>query len=623
MTKTEQRISKPWSRIGDVLLYALGQLRTVKKPYPGIMHLLIFWGVFIQVIGTAIKIMQMGLFVPFTWPLFSQGVYFGYELIMDLAGAAILLGVVMALFRRLAIRPSYLETSWDDIYALVLLAFIPLVGFVTEGLRIFAWDPAWANWSPIGNWVAALLRNTALTHTQATGIHPFMFIFHIGLGLLITASIPFTKMRHMIFTPIHIFMKSDRPAGELETIKDIMDAEILGASTINEFSSLDLLSFDACLQCGRCEEVCPATNSGLVYSPRTLLLMLRDNMASVLITPEKDSKNELPTDLLEEEFLWSCTTCGHCLDVCPAFIRPPEQVIDIRRSQVLMTGEVPQTVGETLRNFERQGNPWGMPGQNRMSWAEGLDVRVLSPGEEVEILYFVGCAGAFDDRNKKVTRAFIEILNKLKVDYGILGDAEGCCGETSRRMGNEYLFQVAAEDNIGTFSEIRFQKIITLCPHGLNTLKNEYPAFGGNFEVQHAVEFLAELLPDLQFQVSNNKDLGRLTFHDSCYLGRYNGIYDQPRDLLKQANLTPLEMEAARKDSFCCGGGGGAMWLETAADTRINQHRLQHAMDINADTISTACPYCLIMFDDALRSKGLADEIEVLDIIEILNQSLV
>jgi len=243
--------------------------------------------------------------------------------------------------------------------------------------------------------------------------------------------------------------------------------------------------------------------------------------------------------LLEEEFLWSCTTCGHCLDVCPAFIRPPEQVIDLRRAQVLMTGDVPQTVGETLRNFERQGNPWGMPAQNRMSWAEGLDVKVLSPGDKVDVLYFIGCAGAFDDRNKKVTRAFVEILNKLKVDYGILGDAEMCCGETSRRMGNEYLFQVAAEENIGVLSEIDFQKIVTLCPHGLNTLKNEYPAFGGKFQVQHGVEFLADLLPGIQFQGSINKDLGRLTFHDSCYLGRYNDIYTQPRDLLEKANLSP------------------------------------------------------------------------------------
>ena len=623
MTTTEQRISKPWSRIGDVLLYALGQLRTIKKIYPGIMHLMIFWGVIIQLIGTAIKIMQMGLFVPFTWPLFSEGFYFAYELIMDLAGAAILIGVIMALVRRLAIRPDYMENSWDDIYALILLACIPLVGFLTEGIRILVWDPAWASWAPIGNWVAILLRLTALSPAVANLIHSYIFILHVGLGLLLAASIPFTKMRHMIFTPIHIFMKSDRPSGELETIPDIMDVEVLGTSTIDEFSSLSLLAFDSCLQCGRCEEVCPATNSGLAYSPRTLLLMLRENMASVLISPDKDSKNEFQSQLLEEEFLWSCTTCGHCLDVCPAFIRPPEQVIDIRRAQVLMTGDVPQTVGETLRNFERQGNPWGMPAQNRMSWADGLDVKVLSPGDKVDVLYFVGCAGAFDDRNIKVTRAFIEILNKLKVDYGILGDAEMCCGETARRMGNEYLFQVAAEENIGVFSEIQFQKIITLCPHGLNTMKNEYPAFGGDFQVQHAVEFLSELLPELKFQGSDNKDLGRLTFHDSCYLGRYNNIYDQPRELLKKANHSPLEMKNSRAESFCCGGGGGAMWLETAADTRINQHRLQQALDIQADTITTACPYCLIMFDDALRSKGLTDEIQVLDIIEILNQSLV
>jgi len=623
MTTTEQRISKPWSRLGDVLLYALGQFRTIKKIYPGIMHLMIFWGVIIQLIGTAIKIMQMGLFVPFTWPLFSKGVYLGYELIMDLAGAAILVGVIMALVRRLAIRPKFMENSWDDIYALILLACIPLVGFFTEGLRILIWDPTWANWSPIGNWVAILLRKMALSPSGANTIHSYIFILHVGLGLLLAASIPFTKMRHMIFTPFHIFMKSDRSAGELETIPDIMDAEVLGTSTVNEFSSLSLLAFDSCLQCGRCEEVCPATNSGLTYSPRKLLLMLRDNMASVLISPQKDSKNEFQSQLLEEEFLWSCTTCGHCLDVCPAFIRPPEQVIDIRRAQVLMTGEVPQTVGETLRNFERQGNPWGMPAQNRMSWADGLDVRVLSPGDKVDVLYFIGCAGAFDDRNQKVTRAFIEILNKLKVDYGILGDAEMCCGETARRMGNEYLFQVAAEENIAVFSEIQFKKIITLCPHGLNTLKNEYPSFGGDFQVQHAVEFLAELLPGLQFQGSGSQELGRLTFHDSCYLGRYNKIYSQPRDLLNKANLTPLEMKAAKQESFCCGGGGGAMWLETAADTRINHHRLQQALDLKADTITTACPYCLIMFDDALRSKGLAEDIKVFDIVEILNQTLV
>jgi Fe-S oxidoreductase len=481
-------------------------------------------------------------------------------------------------------------------------------------------DPVWSGWSPIGNWAAGIWGN--LTIAQAEVIHPYLFWAHSGIALVLTASLPFTKLRHIFFTPTNIFFKTRREAGQLKSIPDLMNAEVLGATEVQEFSSCDLLAFDACLQCGRCEEVCPATASGMAYSPRTLLLMLRENMAEGLLSGDKNADTSLNPDLLEEEYLWACTTCGHCLDVCPAFIRPPEQVIDIRRAQVLMTGEVPQTVGETLRNFERQGNPWGMPGQNRMAWADGLDVKVLAAGDEVEVLYYVGCAGAFDDRNIQVTRAFIEILNKLKIDYGVLGEAELCCGETARRMGNEYLFQVAAEENVALFSQYKFKKIVTLCPHGLNTMRHEYPEFGGAYEVQHAAEFLADHLAALQFKAGDQGKVGRLTFHDSCYLGRYNQIYDQPRQLLRKAHHTPLEMKAARKDSFCCGGGGGAMWLETAADTRINQERLAQAMEVNPDTIVTSCPFCMIMFDDALRSKGMTDQVQVLDLIELLNQSL-
>jgi Fe-S oxidoreductase/nitrate reductase gamma subunit len=622
MTTTEKRITKPWSRLGNTLLYAFGQVRTVKKAYPGLMHLLIFWGVFIQLIGTAIKIMQMGLFVPFTWPLFSEGVHLGYELIMDLAGAAILLGVILALIRRLIIRPEFMENSWDDYYALLLLALIPLVGFFTEGLRLYAWQSEWASWAPIGNWVAGILERTSLSLTLVSQIHPYFFWFHVGLGLLLAASIPFTKLRHIIFTPLNIFFQPDRAKGELEKIEDIMESEQLGATAIHEFSSTNLLSFDACLQCGRCEEVCPATISGLSYSPRSLLLMLRDIMAESLLIPQSGLSPELSPHLLKEEFLWSCTTCGHCLDVCPAFIRPPEQVIEIRRAQVLMTGDVPATVGETLRNFERQGNPWGMPAQNRMGWAEGLNVPVLNPGDQVDVLYYVGCAGSFDDRNKRVTRAFIEVLNKLGVDYGVLGDAEMCCGETARRMGNEYLFQVAAEENIALFSQYNFKRIVTLCPHGLNTLRNEYPRFGGSYQVYHASEFLASELENLKLKSHADANLGRITFHDSCYLGRYHNVYTQPREVLTHLKLIPVEMKSSRENSFCCGGGGGAMWLETAADTRINQQRLNQALEVQADTITTACPYCLIMFDDALRSRGLTESVQVFDLVEILNSAI-
>jgi Fe-S oxidoreductase/nitrate reductase gamma subunit len=621
MTTTEARLTKPWSRLGDVLIYAFGQIRTVKKLYPGIAHLLIFWGVLIQLIGTAIKIMQMGLFVPFTWPLFSEGVYFAYELVMDLAGAAILMGVILALIRRLIIRPGYLKNAWDDYYALILLALIPIVGFFTESLRLYVLQPTWGSWAPIGSWLAGLLGSTGLSKAQADLIHPYLFWIHVGLGLVLAASLPFTKLRHLVYTPLNIFFKTSRPEGELEGINDIMNAEVLGASAINEFPSLDLLAFDACLQCGRCEEVCPATSSGLDYSPRVLLEVLRETMANSLLAPQPGTNGKLDPKLLKEEFLWSCTTCGHCLDVCPAFIRPPEEVIEVRRAQVLMTGEVPQTIGETLRNFERQGNPWGMPRQNRMGWAEGLDLKVLKPGDEVDVLYFVGCAGSFDDRNKKVSRAFISILNKLGVDYGVLGEAEACCGETARRMGNEYLFQTAAEENISLLANYKFNRIVTLCPHGMNTLKNEYPAYGGSYQVLHGVEFLAEVLAENGLRPLQG-DFGKLTFHDSCYLGRYNHVYTQPRTLLSQAGLVPLEMRSSRANSFCCGGGGGSMWLETAADKRINQKRLQQALDLKADTITTSCPYCLIMFDDALRSKGLTEQVKVLDLMEILDQAL-
>ncbi len=345
-------------------------------------------------------------------------------------------------------------------------------------------------------------------------------------------------------------------------------------------------------------------------------------MAESLLLSLDGANGNLNPEILKDEFLWSCTTCGHCLDVCPAFIRPPEQVMDIRRAQVLMTGDVPATVGETLRNFERQGNPWGMPGQNRMKWADGLNVRVLNPGDQVDVLYYIGCAGSFDDRNQKVTRAFIEVLNKLGVDYGILGDAEMCCGETTRRMGNEYLFQVAAEENIKLFAEYTFNTLVTLCPHGLNTFRDEYPRYGGNFKVLHASEFLADRLHEMDLNPTEKNKYGKLTFHDSCYLGRYHDVYAQPRKILSQIDLKPVEMKSNRENSFCCGGGGGAMWLETSAETRINQNRLNHALEIEADTITTACPYCLIMFDDALRTKGLTENVQVLDLVEILNASL-
>lgn len=623
MTTSPNESSKIWPRVQDLIVYAIGQVRTLHKLYPGIMHTLIFWGVIIQVLGTALKMMQMGLFVPFTLPLLPDNGYFAYELVMDLAGVAIILGVIMAAFRRTVLQPSYIETSWDDTYALALLFLMPSVGFINEGLRMLSFDPAWGGWAPVGQLMANGLQGLGVTPQTADLIHPYIFWSHVGLGLTFFASIPFTKLRHLVATPIHIFFKTDRDLGEVETIPDLMEAEVLGTTQVQDFHSVDLLSFDACLQCGRCEEVCPATISGMPYSPRTLLLSLRENMASSLVSPNGNPSNGLPAELLAEETLWACTTCGACLDACPAFIRPPERVIDIRRAQVLMTGEMPSSVGETLRNYERQGNPWGMPPGDRMKWAEGLDIPILSPGDQVDVLYFVGCAAAYDDHNQKSARAFIRILNKLGIDYGILGPNELCCGETARRMGNEYLFQVFAEDNIAALDEIEFNRIVTQCPHGYNTLKHEYPRFGGDYQVLHTVEFLAEYDKELgNLAGKNGQSFGTLTYHDSCYLGRYNAVYDQPREVLGSVHLHSAEMGRTKENSFCCGGGGGGMWVETDAETRINHERLLDIQAIQADTVATACPFCTIMLEDAIRSKGLTEEIQVLDIAEILDRQL-
>ena len=356
----------------------------------------------------------------------------------------------------------------------------------------------------------------------------------------------------------------------------------------------------------------------MAYSPRTLIQSLRNVFAGELINTNGNGHIDLSEEYLKED-LWGCTTCGACLTRCPAFINPPEQVVELRRSQVLMTGQMSKQVGDTLRNFDRQGNPWGMPPEDRLKWADGLDVRQLAPGDQVDILLYMGCAAAYDDRNKKVSQAFVNLLNKAEVDFGVLGIDEMCCGETARRMGHEYIFQVFAEQNIEIFNTIKFNRIVTQCPHCFNTLKNEYPQMGGEYEILHYSEFLNEIAIKLGVTTSNGAE-SKLAYHDSCYLGRYNNIFDSPRDLLDLAISNRIELERHGENSFCCGAGGGGMWVETDPDTRINQNRLQQALDSGADTIATACPYCLIMFEDAVRSRGVGDDIKIVDIAEVLNK---
>jgi heterodisulfide reductase subunit C len=363
----------------------------------------------------------MVLFLPWViaWP--RSGWYLVYELVMDLAGVMILIGVGMAAFRRYLLRPRTLETNWDDGYALLMLTLIVLIGFSNEATRILATSPAWAAWSPVGNWLAGLLGAAGVSSIQAAAWHDALVYLHVVLAVALVASLPFTKMRHLLNAPLNILTRSTRLAGVLEKIEDIETTELLGVGKVSEFSSHQLLSFDACVRCGRCEEACPANFSGMAYSPRELIQTLRTAMQQELVSGNGvQAHGELLGTFLPEDYAWQCTTCGACLEKCPIFINPVDEIIDLRRYQVLTTGQMPKSVGDTMRNMERQGNPWGMPPEDRMAWAEGLEVRELAPGDQTDVLFFTGCAAAFDERNKKVARAFVRLMTKAHVDFAVL-----------------------------------------------------------------------------------------------------------------------------------------------------------------------------------------------------------
>jgi Fe-S oxidoreductase/nitrate reductase gamma subunit len=608
-----------WSGTRDFFVQILGQGRLLKRIYPGVMHFLIFWGMIVLFTNHFTTLQQMPLFFPFEFTFPRENLYLAFELGGDIAGLAVLLGLLMAIFRRLVLRPDYLKTSGEDYFVLIFLTFVPILGYFNEAVRLVAVSPEWENWSFVGNWLADILRGWGMTPEIATAWHGYMLLIHVGFGLTAMVVVPLTKLRHIVFSPWNILVRSRRKAGVLETIEDIENAEILGAGEIGEFNTKNLLSFDACTNCGRCESVCPATISGSSYSPRDLIQTLHAAIQHTLVKPSKENGSHPNVDFYTETNLWGCTTCGHCIAVCPVFINPVDQVVELRRNQILTTGQMPKSIGDTLRNMERQGNPWGMPPQERARWTEGLNVPKAEPGKEFDVLLYLGCSMAFDERNKKIAQAIVELLQRNKVDFAYLGLDEACCGETARRMGHEYVFQVMAEENIAMFSELNFKRIVTPCPHCLNTLVNEYPKFGGDYEVIHITEFLQSLSMDIgKVSLSENGRSPRVIYHDPCYLGRYNDVYSAPRALLDSAEVNRGEMKRNKANSFCCGGGGGHMWLEADAEVRVNHRRLEEALDAGAEVVATACPYCLTMFADAINSKGLGDQIQVMDISEIL-----
>jgi Fe-S oxidoreductase/nitrate reductase gamma subunit len=622
--KKEERGQSLGEGIWSAVRYGVVQKYFFKESYPGIMHLFIVVGFCIPL---AVVIITQW---PFALPL-AFGSYFSCAL--DIIGLCALIGCLLAIVRRYVLKPDRLDNTPDDALVLILVTALFLLGFVIEGFRIGITNPPNAIWTPVGLLMAKLLSAIGLMgEGSAPFLHHLTWRVHFFLLLGLVAYLPYSKLFHLVSSTLNIFLRSTGPKGELTPITDFETAETFGVTTINEFSWKQLLDLDACTRCGRCQDQCPAYLSEKPLTPKKLVQDLKNHLQSeenILLGKNgkaegKQGLTPLIGSAITADELWSCTSCMACMEQCPVFVEQIPKVVDLRRYLVMMESSFPAEVAGVFRNMEVNSNPWGIGLASRGDWAKSLNVPILSEAEDkdIDILYYVGCSGSFDDRNKKVAVAFVQVLQAAGVRFAILGAEEKCCGDSARRMGNEYLFQQLAQENIEAMKKYGVKKIVTTCPHGYNIIKNEYPQLGGTFEVYHHSEFIARLIAEGRLPLVNPVDQ-RITYHDSCYLGRYNALYSEPRKVITSIPGAGLiEMDRTGERSFCCGAGGGRMWMEEHLGKRINHLRFEDALKTKAGTIGTACPFCLTMLDDATKDKEMEESIKVQDITELIVQAL-
>jgi Fe-S oxidoreductase/nitrate reductase gamma subunit len=643
MGQPAMRTDQLGKRLGGLLLYGLGQRRILSQPYPGLMHGLIFYSFVAFFIATSLVGIQMdaGLLI------LKGSFYLLFELIVNAFALLFLIGLGLAAFRRYAQKPDRLNIQRDDAWILGTLAFIALTGLSLEVMRLRGQQPAWAQWSWLGNAIAGLLGPPP---ESPPAIYPYVWWAHQLATFGLIATLPYTKFLHIVTSPANMFFRQLDTPGALPKIEDLEETEEpLGVGSIEQFTWKQLLDGDACTECGRCQAVCPAYAAGQPLSPKELVMDLRDRMSQypgklwkwqepivarvpplrwlALGSDRPAEKDLVGTDrqsaVILDETLWSCTTCRACEQECPVLIEQVGEIVAMRRYLALEEGRLPDTLAQALRNTERQGNPWGQPRHQRAEWTAGLEVPLMADVGEADLLYWVGCAGSYDPRNQKVSQAMVQIFRAAGVHFAILGEEEICNAEWARRAGEEYLFQSQTEEIVETLKQYRFKRIVTQCPHCYNTLGNEYPQFGGNWDVVHHSQFIQELVAAGKLQLDGRWDGGRVTFHDSCYLGRYNQIYDAPRQVLMSLpGLQLVELQRSRGRGFCCGGGGACMWMEHEAGQRVNDVRMDEIQEIGPDLAAVACPFCLIMLDECVLGRNAQHSLALKDIAEVVAGAL-
>ena len=631
----EAEFDRFWARLGRTLKYAVAQVRVLRQSYPAVMHLGIFWAMVLLFCGTILASLDTDVFeVMFHAKLLKGDFYLIYKLVLDLAALFFLVGLGLAIYRRYIVKPDRLNSDWRFSFTLSLLGFIVLSGLFVEALRLAAVQPAWAPWSVVGYPLSLLFRDVDAGTLR--DVHRGLWVIHFLSVAGLFATLPWTNLFHIFTAPANIFVAPFKVRGALTPITDLEEADTLGVNKLTEFPWPRLVNVDACTECGRCQDVCPAYAAEQPLSPKKLVLDLRGALTALgaegqgstgagepsdhLVT---SSPRHLVGDVVKHDTLWSCTTCYACVYECPVLVDQVDDIVDMRRYLTLMEGDLPSSLATTLTNIERSGNPWKQSRRKRVAWTQGLDfdVPIMADVGEADVLWWVGCAGAYDPRNQKVTRAIARILHAAGVNYAILGNEERCTGDAARRAGNEYLFQTLAATNIETLNQYKFKVIITQCPHCYNTLLNEYPQFGGNYQVMHHTQYIEALLAEENIKVRQNGS-GKLTFHDPCYLGRYNDEYEAPRYVAQSTGLELVEMERSRDKAMCCGGGGARVWMEDEGDVRINYNRLAQIQATGADEVGVACPFCMIMLEDAKGAKG-AEELVIRDVAEIVADALI